>query len=166
MKKYHIIYKTTNTINGRIYIGLHSTNKIHDNYLGSGNLLKFAINKYGRKAFTKEILGIYSTRKEARKAEEKLVTPEFVANPNTYNLREGGGGAGKQSGPANHRYGKTGVNAKKLVAFHLDGTTIKSPSIAAMSKEIGIARGNIRNLIKKGIRGKYGWKVSLRQDIV
>ena len=36
MNKYHFVYITTNTINGKQYVGDHSTNNINDHYLGSG----------------------------------------------------------------------------------------------------------------------------------
>jgi group I intron endonuclease len=49
-----IIYKTTNIINGKIYIGQDSHN--NPNYLGSGTVLHKAIEKYGYKNFVKEIL--------------------------------------------------------------------------------------------------------------
>lgn len=48
------IYKTTNTINGKIYIG---KSKLNDpSYLGSGMILRQAIEKYGTDSFIKEIL--------------------------------------------------------------------------------------------------------------
>ena len=39
--KYHIIYKTTNKINKKYYVGMHSTNKLDDGYLGKGWAVKY-----------------------------------------------------------------------------------------------------------------------------
>lgn len=49
-----IIYKTTNLINGKIYIGKDKHN--NSKYLGSGRRLIKAIQKYGRDFFLKEII--------------------------------------------------------------------------------------------------------------
>ena len=41
----HIVYRTTNKINGRYYIGMQNTN--NESYLGSGLALVKAVKKYG-----------------------------------------------------------------------------------------------------------------------
>jgi hypothetical protein len=46
-KKFHFIYKTTNLLNNKFYIGMHSTSNLKDGYLGSGTHLRYAIRKYG-----------------------------------------------------------------------------------------------------------------------
>ena len=61
-KKY-IVYETTNLINGKYYIGVHRKNG--KNYLGSGKILIYAIKKYGRDNFMREILRKFDNKKDA-----------------------------------------------------------------------------------------------------
>ena len=42
-RKHNVVYQITNLINGKIYIGVHSTDDINDGYMGSGDLIKMAI---------------------------------------------------------------------------------------------------------------------------
>lgn len=49
-----VVYKTTNIINGKIYIGQDSNNNL--NYIGSGTIFLKAVKKYGKINFRKEIL--------------------------------------------------------------------------------------------------------------
>ena len=84
------IYKTTNLINGRFYVGMHKTHKPDDFYLGSGKALKHAIKKYGRENFKKEILHVFKTFEEACEMEKQIVNKGFIENPMTYNMQTGG----------------------------------------------------------------------------
>ena len=87
---YHTIYKITNLINGKIYIGKHSTNIIEDNYFGSGKLIRRAIEKYGLINFKKEILFIYGNEIEAYSKEKEIVNEDFIYRKDVYNIIIGG----------------------------------------------------------------------------
>jgi len=91
-KHYNYVYKVTNIIDGKFYIGKHSTNKLHDNYMGSGIKLKRAMREYGEEYFIKEILMHFDTAKEASDYEKELVTMELVRNQMCYNNCIGGSG--------------------------------------------------------------------------
>ena len=69
----YIIYKTLCKPNGKIYIGQHKTDLIADGYIGSGKLIKRAIEKYGIENFTREILDIVYTHKDAKIKEEFFI---------------------------------------------------------------------------------------------
>jgi len=89
-----IVYRTTNIINNKIYIGVHNNgdNEEFDGYLGSGLMISKAIKKYGKENFIRETLGKFTTIEEAFECEEKIVTEEFVLRNDTYNLSSGGKG--------------------------------------------------------------------------
>lgn len=101
----HIVYETTNLINGKKYIGVHKIIKQVDNYLGSGILLRKAIDKYGKEKFIRKTLIIVETSKEAFEYEKKLVTSDIVDNDMYYNLRCGGCG-GNLPGKDHPWYGR------------------------------------------------------------
>lgn len=58
-----IIYKTTNLVNGKIYIGQHhcKTDEF-DGYLGSGVSLTNAVRYYGPENFKRETLRVCDTQ--------------------------------------------------------------------------------------------------------
>jgi hypothetical protein len=89
---YYLIYKTTNIVNNKIYIGCHKTEEKEDGYLGSGKVLRRAILKYGIKNFTREILECYDNSEEMFKMEAKLVNEDFIKDKSNYNLKIGGVG--------------------------------------------------------------------------
>ena len=84
-----IVYKTTNLINGKIYVGQDSHND--SNYLGSGKILKQAINKYGRQNFQKETLCECKTKEELNEKEIYWIKKLNSQNRNIgYNITDGG----------------------------------------------------------------------------
>lgn len=94
MNKQHIIYKITNQLTNRFYIGMH-TGYPEDGYFGSGKRLKAEIKKYGKENFKKEILEIVPTRKDLELREAQIVDDALLANPLCLNLKNGGEGGGK-----------------------------------------------------------------------
>lgn len=89
----HIIYQISNTVNGKIYIGAHSTENINDSYMGSGIAIRQAIKKYGAENFVKDILHVFDTREEMYEKEREIVSLDFINRPDTYNMGVGGRGA-------------------------------------------------------------------------
>jgi len=85
-----IIYEIKNKINGKVYIGQHSSNEL-GSYYGSGKLIKNAIKKYGIENFERNILERCSTKNELNKR-EKFWIKEKNSLVNGYNLTEGGTG--------------------------------------------------------------------------
>lgn len=88
--KYHYVYQTKNLINGKTYIGRHSTNNLNDGYMGSGKMLHRAFKKYGKNNFVCNVLSYFETYEESVEEEKWLVTCDYCANENNYNLVPGG----------------------------------------------------------------------------
>ena len=126
----YIVYKTTNLINGKIYVGVHRTNPdIFDGYIGCGVTHKdkkkkqlkgfpAAVRKYGYENFKRETLFVFPDTEEGKleayKKEEEIVNIEFVKNPNTYNIIRGGTAC---TGDA---------NKKEIAQYTLDGKFIRT----------------------------------------
>lgn len=91
-KKYHFIYKTTNLLTGRYYIGMHSTDNLDDGYLGSGRRLKHSVNKYGKENHVREIIEFLDNRVELIKREKQVITLDEIAKEECMNLTIGGDG--------------------------------------------------------------------------
>lgn len=91
-RKYHIFYKITNNINNHFYYGVHNTDNINDNYMGSGKRLQYAYKKYGIENFTKENLKFFDTAKEAFEYEAEYITEDLLKDSNCYNIEGGGKG--------------------------------------------------------------------------
>jgi hypothetical protein len=89
---YYLIYKITNVIDGKYYIGAHKTLDENDPYMGSGKYIKRAIKKYGIENFIREILFVLDNEKDMYAKEAELVDRKFLKEQNTYNIKVGGFG--------------------------------------------------------------------------
>jgi hypothetical protein len=89
---HYLIYKITNKLDNKIYIGKHQTENDLDDYFGSGLLLERAIEKYGKEYFSKEIVCRLNSLEELNEMEKKIVDEEFISRDDTYNIKLGGQG--------------------------------------------------------------------------
>lgn len=87
------IYRITNKVNGKTYIGQHKYKKLNDDYMGSGILLHLAYKKYGIENFRKEILYSRIQYKEtADDIERFAIAKERASGKAEYNIANGGYG--------------------------------------------------------------------------
>lgn len=108
----YYIYRITNLINGKTYIGQHKYRNLNDDYMGSGKHLKAAQAKYGIENFKKEILVFNISKKEHIDLLEKTFIAaerEKVGIENCYNIADGGGGGS----PAKGKHWKLSEEVKK-----------------------------------------------------
>lgn len=116
MSKYFgFVYITTNKINDKKYIGLHTN--FNDDYLGSGKVFSKALKKYGKENFERKIIYLAKDREELNLAEDLFIrSRNAIKSDLYYNLISGGGaptieGKAKKSesmkGKDNPFYGKT-----------------------------------------------------------
>ena len=90
---FYTVYKVTNLVNGKIYVGLHVTKNLDDEYLGSGKQIQSAVKKYGRENFKREYIKICENSEEMYALEATIVNEEFVKRTDTYNMKTGGTGS-------------------------------------------------------------------------
>ena len=85
------IYKITNILNNKIYIGKDTTSD--PNYFGSGLIITRSITKYGIENFTKEVIDETDDYEELSKKEIYWIDKYNSTNRNVgYNISKGGDG--------------------------------------------------------------------------
>lgn len=129
-----IIYKTTNLINGKFYIGQDSKN--NPEYLGSGKLLHRAINKHGIENFKKETLEVCSSKKHLNEREIYWIE-KTEAKKYGYNIADGGHGGNTYNEEISQRISKQFKNRKvsKETIEKRKATRAKNPEKYKLSEE-------------------------------
>jgi group I intron endonuclease len=92
MNKYFYIYKITNLINKKVYIGLRRS-KVEpekDNYMGSGKLLREDMKALGKDKFKKQIIWTTDCESELPSLEKVMIMLHKSLFPRGYNLTTGG----------------------------------------------------------------------------
>jgi hypothetical protein len=121
----YIIYKTTNIINGRVYIGSHlcKGGNINDDYLGSGTTIKSAIRKYGHENFVRETLETITSPKRYNNQDwSNIILPletkwihhfkEILGENVLYNINTGSAFGGNTTG--NRYWINNGITQKMI----------------------------------------------------
>jgi predicted GNAT family acetyltransferase len=126
----YIVYCTVNTVNDKIYVGVHKTNtREFDGYLGCGvkvnspssyehpkTAFQYAVKKYGPGVFRRHTLHELQTEDEAYLMESLIVTESFVARNDTYNLATGGK-IGFKTSKKIFQFNDHGVKIKEFESF-------------------------------------------------
>lgn len=86
------IYRITNNVNQKTYIGQHKVSEIlkDDKYRGSGKVIKQAHKKYGKVNFSIEYLELALTQIEANALEQYYIAKEKSIGKAEYNIAKGG----------------------------------------------------------------------------
>jgi hypothetical protein len=136
---FYTIYKTTNLINNKFYIGKHQTMDPNDSYYGSGVALKNSIKIHGKENFKKEVLFIFDSEEEMNLKEKELITEDFVARIDTYNMGVGG------EGGAHFKGKKHSAETIAQITNTLNDPEIKKKYSEALKGKIPWNKGNKKN---------------------
>lgn len=167
---FYYLYKITNLLNNKIYVGVHKTHDMNDGYMGSGKVIKRAIEKYGIDNFRKDILETFQDEESMYAREKEFVTEDFLSREDVYNLRRGGSGGfdfiNKNMSKKERKYrcSKAGIaNQKKLQSNPEQKNQFYKRNSAIMKEHHsnGFQKNHYEKLAKIG--SKYAWTEEARK---
>lgn len=135
MDKGYVIYKVTNKINGKIYIG--KTNNFekrkieHTKYdINDNSIFHRALKKYGEEKFEWEIIDSADNLKEINELEKYYIKKFSTYKTNGYNMTKGGDGGSMW-------------NARPVICLSLSGKFIKRYDSAGEAEKDGFNSVNV-----------------------
>ena len=151
-----LIYKITNKITEKIYIGLtiqtierrwqYHVEQANANQIKSENSLHAAIRQYGVDAFTIEIIDKGTTKKDLEEKERYWIRALNTLVPNGYNISTGGVSGGSHKKPTTID-GILFESVKKAAEYLAESRKI---SVEAAEKRIFMGRIDIKSPAKRG----------------
>lgn len=145
------IYKITNLVNGKVYIGqsIHISTRLYQHKkirgISHGSLIDKAIQKYGVENFSFEILEL-CLKNELDEKEKKFIQEYNSITPNGYNIKEGGQG------------GAIPYKCKPVYKYDYEGNFLCGyPSIEEASRNINCSSKDIYEAIKFPTRMAHGF---------
>jgi len=161
-----IIYKITNTINSKIYIG-QTTRSLKSRWKGhcrssennkSNNLFHSAIAKYGKDSFLVEVIDIANSKDSLNELEKFYIEEYNSMSPSGYNLKTGG-----------QLHVKYSEESKEKMSKAKEGTTVPEETKQKMSdahKQRWVNEDNSELREKRSIQSKDMWKdIKYREKI-
>jgi group I intron endonuclease len=151
-----VVYKITNKINKKIYIGctINFDYRIKRHFSGKycgSNLLYRAINKYGKECFEVEIIKKYYNLKSMKLGEIKYINLNNSIVPNGYNVHFGGSGGKIKLTKEQLNYRKE--FGKRMSKYHI-GNKYALGRVVSDETRLKISKSNKGKKISKETRLK------------
>jgi len=134
------IYKITNLLNKKIYIGKDVS--CDKNYYGSGVFIKKSIAKYGKENFIKEIIDVCLDHDDLCIKEKFWINYYKEKGFTLYNIADGGSGGDTWSNNPNFN----SLKEKYYKTIIIDGVEYESISLA--SRTLNLERNTIKHRLK------------------
>jgi group I intron endonuclease len=158
-----IIYKITNLVNGKIYVGKDAVN--NPKYLGSGLILENAVRKYGVDNFKKEILEECNSLEELSQRESFWINKLNSTNRKIgYNITNGGEGGDTFSNQSNERK-KEILEKRSISSRDIFSSEEYRKKLSVASKKLWKNPKHKSLIIKKLTGRKIKWKDKISKSI-
>lgn len=163
-KRYGVVYKITNVVNEKVYIGV-TTRTFNERYKGNltrathNEHLRSSIKKYGIESFhIDEEFDIAYSAEELNEKEQYYIKKYDSMNPEKgYNKVSGGQWGYKYSREARINIRNANPQKKKVYQYTLDGEYIRSYISLTSIREIGYSHKSVNDCCLGKSKTAYGY---------